>query len=185
MKITLAVLAVVALVALTMLPAWRARARRILAKFSNKALSAITAFRLGGSTCFANIAEGEHEGGLVTFLAGPTPPTARYQLVIKGADSAHVIIGAAATEKPVGVAYDISNATDDPIQVAVLGGASDKTLKVLVTATVALGTLLQSAGDGSAKVWTTAGFCIGMCLQDGVTGDVVEFTPTVPCTVGP
>lgn len=131
----------------------------------------------GSELCFANIAEGTHSGS-ITKLADAVIAT-RYLIVKTGSDAAHVAITTAATDVPMGIATDESDAAEDPLAVSVLGcGAS--TLKVTLGGTVAKDDLLVSDAAGKAVALSTTGgvyWSIGVALQAGASGDVIEFDP--------
>lgn len=127
--------------------------------------------------CFANIAEGTHEGN-VTKLAAAAIAT-RFLIMKTGADAAHAVICTAATDQPMGICTDEADAAEDPINVAILG-AGASTLKVTLGGTVVKDDLLVADSAGKAvKLSTTAGayWSIGVALQGGDSGDVIEFDP--------
>jgi len=135
-------------------------------------------WRYRGQQSFANIAEGQHEGGLVTFFAGSLFTT-RFCLVKRGSDSTQVIPCAATTDQPFGVAFDTPDALLDPIKIAVLGGSSIATLKVQSAATygATMGDYIQTDASGNAILWATNGYAVGRVVRDAPAGDIIEFTP--------
>ncbi len=108
-----------------------------------------------------------NEGLQKTLLAGAA--ILKNRIVKFGADDKHVIQGAAATDKLVGVADNLgADAAEDPMDVIVDGIA-------LVTygGTVAAGDMLTSDSTGRAITTTTAANrVIGIAMLDGVVGDI-------------
>ena len=156
---------------------------------SSKAFAAIlTSFRphQRRKAEFANIAEGQAENGRKSYLPD-VAIASRYSLVILGSSQNNVTPSAANTDIPLGVSTDSADSAnlDVPVSVAVLGAARG-TQKVLLSATVAAGDMLQSNGDGGAiKLLTTTGtfYNIGRALMSGVSGDTIEFAPSFPLKV--
>jgi hypothetical protein len=135
-------------------------------------------------TYFANIAEGTRPTGNFTKLTDTAIGTRNF-LVKIGSDSDHVAASAANTDIPLGVCTDEAPASEELVNVALLGVANG-TLRVVLGGTVAAGDMLQSNGDGTAiKLLTTTGtfYNIGRALQAGVSGDVIEFAHTFPLKV--
>ena len=145
------------------------------------ALLRYSSFRHRKYKFLANIAQGTHEGGLVTKNAGAlfVAPSARYCFVKRGTDSTQVIPCAATTDQPIGIAYDVPDAVLDPINVAFLGGACSSTLWVQSAATYAavMGDYVQTDGNGNAILWATGGYACGRVVNDAPAGDVVEISP--------
>jgi len=136
----------------------------------------------GRENCFANIAEGQHGSGNVTFLADTSLVSAvRFLPVKTGSDSAHVAVTTANTEIPKGICTDSANAIGDPVNVAVFGEAKG-TLKGVLVGTVAVDDELCVAATGLTKIPTTTwtGYVVGRAMQAGVSGDVVEFAHCFP-----
>lgn len=142
------------------------------------AIGMISAFRHRSYTFLANIAQGAHEGAKVTKLAGSLWTT-RFVCVKRGADSTQVIPCAAATDQPVGIAYDVPDALLDPVNVMFLGGGSNETLWGQSAATYAaqMGDYVQSDASGNLILWAATGYAIGRVVNDAPAGDVVEFVP--------
>ena len=138
----------------------------------------------GPRVCFANIAEGSRTTGNITKLTDATITT-RFLLVKIGSDSDHVAVSAANTDIPLGVCTDEAPASQELVNVALLGVANG-TAKVSLGGTVNAGDMLQSNGDGTAvKLLTTTGtfYNIGRALMAGVAGDVIEFQHSFPLKV--
>lgn len=102
-----------------------------------------------------------------TFICGAA--VAANRIVKFGADKTKVIVGAAATDKAIGVSDNIGGATDDTIDVILDGIALVK-----LGGTVAFGDLVASDGTGQGVATTTATHrYIGVAMEDGVSGDVI------------
>jgi hypothetical protein len=102
-----------------------------------------------------------------TFYAGAT--VAANRIVKPGADNTKVVVGAAATDKLIGVSDSIGGATGDTIDVILDGIALVK-----AGGTVAMGDLITSDGTGQAIATTTASNrVIGVAMEDGVSGDLI------------
>jgi uncharacterized protein DUF2190 len=117
-----------------------------------------------------------NEGLTKNLLAGAA--IAKNRIVKFGADQNHVIQGAAATDKLIGVADNIgADAAEDRIDVIMEGIA-------LVTygGTVTCGDMLTSDATGRAVSTTTAANrVIGVAMDDGVVGDIgsVRISPSL------
>lgn len=135
-------------------------------------------WRYRGQQSFANIAEGQHEGGYVTYFAGSLFTT-RFCFVKRGSDSTQVIPCAATTDQPFGVAFDIPDAVLDPINIAVLGGSSSATLKIQSGPSYAavMGDYIQTDSTGLGILWASGGYAVGRVVRDAPAGDIIEFTP--------
>jgi len=95
---------------------------------------------------------------------------AQFVAVKGGADSEHVAICAAATDKSVGIIQSLPTAAGDICEVAIQGDGG----KALLGGTAAVGDLLAPTTDGSLIVTTTPGDrYIAMAMQSGVIGDVI------------
>lgn len=149
---------------------------------ADRALRAYSKWRYRGQPeCLANIAEGEHEGARITFLADSTWTT-RFIFGKRGSDSLHVTPAAATTDQPDCVIYDVPDAAGDPLNCVLLGGGSDKTLKITANYNGTRGDYIQTDGSGLAILWATGGYAVGRLVNDCVVGDVVEFTPMLSTT---
>lgn len=109
-----------------------------------------------------------NEGLTKTFLAGAT--VAANRIVKFGADKLHVIQGAAATDKLIGVSDNIgATAAEESFDVILDGIALVKCGGV-----VAIGDLVTSDATGQALATTAAtNRWIGMAMEDGVAGDLI------------
>lgn len=87
-----------------------------------------------------------------------------------GTDKEHVAIGAANTDKVIGLAYCVSTAAEDLIEVAIQGGGG----KALLGETVVAGNDLVSHTDGSLVKANAAGDqIICRALEGGDSGSLI------------
>ena len=90
-------------------------------------------------------------------------------VVIGGADNAHVAISASGSAKNIGIAQSASVNAEDLIEVALPGGGA----KALAGGTVAFGDLLTSDGNGALVVTTTPGDrYVAMAMDAADAGDL-------------
>jgi len=138
---------------------------------------------LGDSRLVAcNIAEGMHDGGRITKLAGAAIAS-RYLLVKKGADTAHVVVCSAITDRPMGTCDDEAAAAEDPVNVNLLGGA-DRTLLMVASGAIASGTRLATTATGKVQAAVATQYPIGIAMTDSAAdGDLIEVDPINPAAV--
>ena len=104
---------------------------------------------------------------IVAIEAGGT--IAKGKAVKKGSTDQLVVVGAANTDKVVGLAQNLV-AVGDTCEVAVAGGA-----KGLAGETIAMGQFLVSHTDGSLVVANTLGdTIIAQAMKDAVAGDLFD-----------
>jgi hypothetical protein len=117
-----------------------------------------------------------NEGLTKTLLAGAA--VLKNRIVKFGADDKHVIQGAAATDKLIGVSDNLgADAAEDPLDVIYDGNAL-----LMYGATVAAGDMLTSDATGRGITTTTAANrVIGFANLDGVVGDIgsVRIAPSL------
>ncbi len=102
-----------------------------------------------------------------TFFCGAA--VAANRIVKAGADDTKVVVGAAATDKLIGVSDNIGGAINESIDVILDGIAVVK-----LGGTVAFGDLITSDGTGQGIATTTAGNrWIGYAMEGGVSGDLI------------
>jgi Uncharacterized conserved protein (DUF2190) len=102
-----------------------------------------------------------------TFYAGAA--VAANRIVKPGADDTKVVVGAAATDKLVGISDNIGGAINEPIDVILDGIALVK-----LGGTVAFGDLITSDATGQGVATTTAANrYIGHAMEGGVSGDLI------------
>ena len=105
---------------------------------------------------------------VLTFKAAAA--LAAYKVVKAGADKSHVAVCSAATDKSVGICQSVSEAAEDPIEVAIPGGGA----KALLGGGVSFGDLLVPDSDGKLVASTTPGArYVAVAMQDGVLNDVI------------
>ena len=137
--------------------------------------------------------QGIHADGRVTLLAGAAadfstfaatyavanPQAVKYMVVKVGADAAHFLVSAGATDEVIGVTTDAADNDDDPVNVAVFGAVKG-TVRVVAAAVIAQWEYVQSNGDGAVKTAVATGFVIGRAVQAaGALGDIIEIVPMV------
>lgn len=102
-----------------------------------------------------------------TFYAGAT--VAANRIVKPGADNTKVVVGAAATDKLIGISDNLGAASGETLDVILDGIALVK-----AGGNIAMGDLITSDATGQAVVTTTASNrVIGVAMEDGVSGDLV------------
>lgn len=137
-------------------------------------------FKYGsGVQCFANVgSEGQHLTGNITKRTDAAIAT-RYLLGKIGTDIGHVAVAGAA-DIPYGVITDEAGAAEDPVNVFLLG-AGKGTTKMIASAAITAGALLEPAASG--KVATKGGgagshYVVGRALDAAAAdGDVIEVVP--------
>lgn len=101
-----------------------------------------------------------------TFYAGAT--VAANRIVKPGADNTKVVVGAAATDKLIGVSDSLGGATGEPIDVILDGIALVK-----AGGSIAMGDLVTSDASGQGVATTTAANrYIGVAMEDAASGDL-------------
>ncbi len=104
----------------------------------------------------------------VTMLAGGAIP--RGSFVKPGADKTHCVVGAANTDRCIGIALNAAVSAEDPVEVALPGGGA----YALLSENVVAGNDLVSHTDGSGALPNTAGDeILARCLEAGSTGELV------------
>lgn len=93
---------------------------------------------------------------------------AKGKAVKTGADSEHVAVCSAGTDKAIGLVQNDTTTAEDIAEVAVAGGA-----KGLAGDTIAVGDLLAADSNGALVATTSANDkVIGQALEDAVAGDL-------------
>jgi hypothetical protein len=101
-----------------------------------------------------------------TFYAGAA--VAANRIVIPGADNTKVIVGAAATDKSVGVSDNVGAALGETLDVILDGIALVK-----AGGSIAMGDLVTSDSTGQGVATTTATHrYIGVAMEDAASGDL-------------
>lgn len=125
----------------------------------------------------ANIAEGTHDGNITKEVDAAV--TERFLLAKIGSTAARVAVCGAA-DTPIGVITDEAAAIGDPVNVA-LFGSSRSTLRMVASAAIAQGALVEPAANGRvATLGAGAGthHVVGRALDAaGAAGDVIEVDP--------
>jgi len=125
-----------------------------------------------------NVAEGSHEGG-VTKLASAAIAT-RFLCVKKGADTDHIAVCSAITDRPMGICTDEPSAAEEPVNVALLGTGGG-TRKGVASAPIASGALVATTAAGKLQTAVSTQYPIGRAVTDAAAdGDIVEFDPINP-----
>ena len=129
----------------------------------------------------ANIAEGTHEGGMVTKLADGAITT-RFLIGKVGSDINHVV-ACGASDDPLCVIEDEAAAAEDPMNV-VLFGSAGRTLKVVASEPISAGARVYTAASGKVQDLPASNgtyYRIGRALQAAAAdGDVIEIDPCFP-----
>lgn len=101
-----------------------------------------------------------------TFYAGAT--VAANRIVKAGADVTKVIVGAAATDKSIGISDNLGASSGDTLDVILDGIALVK-----AGGTIGMGDIITSDGTGQGIATTTAGNrYIGIAMEDASSGDL-------------
>lgn len=88
-----------------------------------------------------------------------------------GSDAKHVAVGAANTDKCIGLIQNTTTAAEDLAEVAMPGGGG----KGLLGETVSAGAYLVSHTDGSLyKANALGDHVCAIALEDGVAGDIIS-----------
>src|SRR5688572_8369107 len=130
-----------------------------------------------GNVRLANIAEGTHDGNITK--AADAAITERFLLAKIGSASDRVAVCGAA-DIPIGVITDEAAAAGEHVNVALLG-SSRGTVRMVASAAIAQGALLEPAASG--RVQTLAGgagthHVVGRALDAATAaGDVIEVDP--------
>jgi len=108
-----------------------------------------------------------NEGLQKTYYAGAAIAASR--IVKGGADETKVVVGAAATDKLIGIGDSLGSASGETLDVIIDGIALVK-----AGGTIAVGDIITSDGTGQALATTTAGNrYIGIAIDPGVSGDLI------------
>lgn len=130
-----------------------------------------------GVVLLANIAEGVHDGNITK--AVDTAVTERFLLAKVGSASDRVAV-CGATDTPIGVITDEAAAVGDIVNLALLGSARS-TLRMVASAAIAQGALLEPAASGRVAtlgVGVGTHHVVGRALDAaGAAGDVIEVDP--------
>ena len=133
--------------------------------------------RAGETVRLANIAEGTHEGGITKVTDAAI--TERWLLGKIGSASDRVAI-CGVSDTPVGVITDESSAAGEAVSVSLLG-ASRGTVRMVASAAIVQGALLEPAASGRVQtLGAGAGthHVVGRALDAaGAAGDVIEVDP--------
>lgn len=133
--------------------------------------------RPDGTVFLANIAEGTHEGGITK--AADAAITERFLLGKIGSAADRVAVCGAA-DTPIGVITDEAAAAGELVNVALLG-SSRSTVKMVASAAIAQGALLEPAASGRVQtLGAGAGthHVVGRALDAaGAAGDAIEVDP--------
>ena len=125
-----------------------------------------------------NIAEGSHAAG-ITKLSSAAIGT-RFLCVKKGADTAHIAVCSAITDRPIGICTDEASAAEEPVNVELLGTGGG-TRKGVAAAAIASGALVATTATGLLQTAVATQFPIGRAVTDAAgAGDIVEFDPLQP-----
>lgn len=134
--------------------------------------------RTGDVRLMANVGEGTHEGGKITYISD-VPLTERFLILKRGSAADRVAICTAA-DVPIGVATDEVATALDPVNVLVFG-ASDTTVKMVASAAIAQDAFVEPAAAGRvATLGAGAGnhYVVGRALTAAAAaGDVIEVSP--------
>lgn len=125
----------------------------------------------------ANIAEGTHDGNITKFAEAAI--TERHLLGKIGGAADRVAV-AGAGDAPLGVITDEATVALDPVNVALLG-ASRSTLRMVASAAIAQGALVEPAANGRIQTLTGSvgnHHIVGRALDAASgAGDVIEVDP--------
>ena len=130
-----------------------------------------------GRVRLANIAEGTHDGNITKAVDAAI--TERFLLAKVGSASDRVAVAGAA-DTPIGVITDEAAAVGDLVNLALFGSARS-TLRMVASAAIAQGALLEPAASGRVQTLTgTVGthHVVGRALDAAANaGDVIEVDP--------
>lgn len=134
---------------------------------------------LGNQPIFANVATGVHEGNITKTLESAA--ATRYLLGTPGSAPGEVDI-CGDSDAPLGVITD-EGAVGDPVNVAMLGGASS-TLLMVANGPIAVGSAVYTAADGKVQEqpeisgnYFQVGFAVTAASSDGDRLEVMPVTP--------
>ncbi len=134
-----------------------------------------------GRIALANIAEGTHLDGKVTYLADAALST-RHLVGKIGSDASHVA-ACGTSDIPLGTITDEATAAEDPVSVSVFGAAPG-TRRGVASAAITAGDMVVPAASGklrtlpgSAGTYYICGRALTAAAADG---DVIEFAPCLP-----
>ena len=146
---------------------WLQAQGKVRQRFSRKAETVL----------LANIAEGTHEGGITKFSDAAI--TERWLLGKIGSASDRIAI-CGASDIPIGVISDEASAAAEAVSVSLLG-SSRGTVRMVASAAIAQGALLEPAASGRvATLGAGAGtpHVVGRAVDAaGAAGDVIEVDP--------
>jgi hypothetical protein len=130
-----------------------------------------------GRVRLANIAEGTHDGNITKAVDAVI--TERFLLCKVGSASDRVAVAGAA-DTPIGVITDEAAAIGDIVNVALLGSARS-TLRMVASAAIAQGALVEPAASGRVQtlgVGAGTHHVVGRALDAAAAaGDVIEVDP--------
>lgn len=133
--------------------------------------------RTPGLVLLANIGEGTHDGNITKAVDAAV--TERFLLAKVGSASDRVAV-AGATDTPIGVITDEAANVGDVVNLALFGSARS-TLRMVASAAIAQGALLEPAANGRvATLGAGAGthHVVGRALDAAANaGDVIEVDP--------
>jgi len=125
----------------------------------------------------ANIAEGTHDGNITKAVDAAI--TERFLLAKIGSAADRVAV-AGAGDTPIGVITDEASAVGDLVNVALLGARSS-TLRMVASAAIAQGALVEPAASGRVQILgggIGSHHIVGRTLDAAaVAGDVIEVDP--------
>lgn len=124
---------------------------------------------------------GTTPGGNKTLLSSAAIAI-RFSLVKRGADDEHVAVCTATTDIAIGVCTDAPSAAEEPVNVALFGGAAETRI-VYVGADVVMGAeLVPHASGGCTTLPATTGTYnpFGRALHAKTATNCVEFVPVSP-----
>jgi len=155
---------------------WLQAQGRVAGRFQNaRVRMGIT--RAADTVRLANIAEGTHEGGITKFSDAAI--TERWLLGKIGSASDRVAL-CGASDTPVGVITDEAAAAAEAVSVSLLG-SSRGTVRMVASAAIAQGALLEPAASGRVQtLGAGAGthHVVGRALDAAsAAGDVIEVDP--------
>lgn len=130
--------------------------------------------------------DGEHENGQIVKLCDAAL-TAENLLVKQGSDADHVAVTTAATEQPLGIAPNKTDAAEDACTVRLLGKGGSTKLGVAAEALATPLTRLVAAANGRVAALSAVGgtyYVIGRNLTTAAAaGDPVEIDDCQPYPV--
>ncbi|HZZ19159.1 MAG TPA: DUF2190 family protein [Opitutaceae bacterium] len=128
----------------------------------------------------ANVAEGEHLDGKISYYADAVIAN-RFLLAKQGSDSLHIATTALASDQPLGINYDSADAIGDLVVVELLGAAKG-TKRATCSGAITAGQDIYTDVNGQVQAEPVAAgayWLIGRAVTTTVSaGDIVEFSPT-------